>query len=204
MATRVTVGTLGALVAFAGVEHGVGEVRQGSGKPNSLLIQSWPDTAAFSPLNGEPAMTVVPDLVAAGVLTIAVALALAIWAVFFSRRRRGGAVLVGLSLLLLLAGGGLAPPLMGLVLAFVAARAKDPRRRPPGAFSARLADRWHILLVATVAAFLGLFPGTVLLVQYAGVESATLVSVLGAVAFLGFALTLIAALAHDRIRQAPP
>lgn len=198
-ATRSTVGGLGVLVAFAGVEHGVGEVRQGSGKPDSLLIRSWPDTPAFTPLNGEPAMTVVPDLMVAGVLTIAVALAFAIWAVGFSCRRRGGVVLAGLSLLLLLVGGGLAPPLMGLVLAYVAARAKDPRRRPPGVFRIRLAARWRILLIATVAAYLGLFPGTVLLMQYAGVQSAILVSALGVVAFLGFALTLVAALAHDQI-----
>jgi len=202
-ATRATVGTLGVLVAFAGAEHGVGELLQGPGKPSSVVIQSWSDSPAFAPLNGEPAMTVVPDLVVAGVLTIGMAVAFAIWAVGFAHRRHGGAVLVVLSLLLLLAGGGFAPPLMGIVLGFVAARARATNHRPMGAFRARLAHRWHALLAATVVAYLGLFPGTVLLKQYADVDSVTLVSMLVAAAFLGFVLTLIAALARDRMRKLP-
>src|SRR5512133_1654959 len=60
-------GRLGVLVGFAGVEHGIGGLLQGPGKPGSVVIQSWPDTRAFAPLSGEPAMTMVPDLVVAGV-----------------------------------------------------------------------------------------------------------------------------------------
>jgi hypothetical protein len=202
-ATRAAVATLGVLVSFAGVEHGVGELLQGSGRPNSVAIESWPDVAAFAPLSGEPAMTVLPDLVAAGVLTIVVAVAFAIWAVGYAHRRHGGAVLGVISLLLLLVGGGFAPPLMGLVLGLVAARGRATNHRAVGAFRARLSRRWQLLLAVTLVAYLGLFPGIVLLKQYADVDSGPLVSMLVVIAFVGFVLTLTAALARDRLRPVP-
>lgn len=55
----------GVVVALAGIEHGVGELLQGATRPDGLFIESWPDTAAFEILSGEPAMTVVPSLLAA-------------------------------------------------------------------------------------------------------------------------------------------
>jgi len=81
----------------------------------TLLIQSWTDTAAFAILAGEPALTVLPNLVFSGVLTVITALVLAIWSVAFVQRRGGGLVLILLSMALLLVGG-LAPPLVGLIL----------------------------------------------------------------------------------------
>jgi hypothetical protein len=55
--------------------------------------------------------------------------------------------------------------------------------------------------VVTVLAYLGLFPGTVVLFWLAGINSAGLVVVLIALAFGGFALTMTAALAHDRLHS---
>jgi hypothetical protein len=56
----VVISIFGILAGLAGMEHGVGEIRQGSTRPDTLLIQSWPDTAAFAVLAGEPALTVLP------------------------------------------------------------------------------------------------------------------------------------------------
>lgn len=61
---------------------------QPSTDPGSVLIESWPDVAAFEPLNGEPAMTLNPDLRVSGVVTILTSLALRWWAV---RTGRGDA-----------------------------------------------------------------------------------------------------------------
>jgi hypothetical protein len=78
-----------------------------------LLIQSWTDTAAFAILAGEPALTVLPNLVFSGVLTVITALVLAIWSVAFVQRRRPGVDLV-------VDGSAprrcLAPALVGLIL----------------------------------------------------------------------------------------
>ena len=77
-ATRIVVSTFGAVVAFAGVEHGVGEILQGPVAPAGLAIESWPDVKAFEILAGEPAMTVIPNLLVTGVLAVVVALAFGI------------------------------------------------------------------------------------------------------------------------------
>src|SRR6266511_487450 len=69
-ATRLTVSTIGALIALAGVEHGIGEILQGDVAPAGTIIESWPGSEPFRVLAGEPAMTVVPNLLATGVLAV--------------------------------------------------------------------------------------------------------------------------------------
>ena len=47
-ATSTVVASLGVLASLVAVEHGVGEVLQGRGVPESLVIESWPNSPAFS------------------------------------------------------------------------------------------------------------------------------------------------------------
>lgn len=196
-ATSRVVAVLGALVGAAGIEHGVGEMLQGSVRPDGLLIESWPDAAALEVLSGEPAMTVIPDLWVTGVLAIAVGTALAVWAIGFVTRRHGGTALIGLSVLLLLVGGGLVPPIMGIVLGLVAARARAPRR-PPGPLLRRLSPAWPAFLGAALVGYLGLMPGMLLAHRW-GMATEALVVILAAVAFTGFGVALATARAHDQL-----
>jgi hypothetical protein len=198
-ATRVVVAVLGAVVGLAGVEHGVGEFLQGPVRPGALIIASWPDAAALEILSGEPALTVVPNLLVTGVLAVIVGLAVAAWSIWFAARRRGGSVLIALSLLLLLVGGGLAPPVMGIVLGSVAARMRTMPHRAPASIARAIAPAWPWFLAAALFGYLGLMPGMVLADAW-GVASETLVIGLAAVAFTGFGLALLAARAHDRPR----
>jgi hypothetical protein len=55
-ATRRAVQVFGVIAAAAGIEHGVGELRQGAIPPPALVFQSWPDAPAFEVLAGEPAL----------------------------------------------------------------------------------------------------------------------------------------------------
>jgi hypothetical protein len=199
-ATRLVVGAFGALLGLAGVEHGIGEVLQGPVRPEAVLIESWPDAAAFEILAGEPALTVVPDLRVTGVLAIGVALTVAVWSIRFVGRRHGGLVLIGLSLLLLLVGGGLFPPVMGVVLGAVAARMGRTDTATPRPLGRAIAPAWPWCLSASLVGYLGLMPGMVLASRW-GWASEGLVLVLGVVAFTGFVLALIAAPAYDRLRQ---
>lgn len=199
-ATATVVATMGVLVGLAGIEHGVGELLQGWVPPQGVVIESWPDAAALEVVQGEPAMTLVPNLVVTGVLAVVVALALAAWSVGFAHRRHGGLVLVLLSVLLLLVGGGFGPPLIGIIIGVAATRIGAVGRRRPGRVSRALAPAWPWLLGLTVAAYLALVPGLVLLAHPLGVDSAGLVAGLSAAAFGGLFLTLVAARAHDRTR----
>ena len=198
-ATRTCVATLGAVVAFAALEHGIGEMLQGTGPADGLMFESWPRNDAFASVGGEPAMSIIPNLLVAGIVTCLLALVFVWVALRVGRGRHEGATLVGLSLLLLLVGGGMAPPLIGVVLGSVWARAQRVRAvAPPSRFAANLGARWRPLLILTVASYLMLVPGTVLLHLLLGVSSAVLVVVLIVMAFSGLVLTLVAARAADR------
>jgi hypothetical protein len=197
-ALKTTVSVLGVIVAAAGAEHGVGEILQGPGRPAGVMIESWPDTRAFEALAGEPAMTIMPNLLVAGLTTLVLAAALAAWSIWFIDRRHGAVGLLVLSAALLLAGGGLSPPVLGAILAIAAARLGAPVRREPGIVSRRLASVWAWLLGAAVLGYLGLVPGMVIFVDFAEGNPGF---VYGLTAFAVSALVaaLVAARAHDRI-----
>ena len=125
-ATRVTVTTFGTLAGLAGIEHGIGEVLQGNVAPNGVMILSWPEAEAFDLLSGEPAMTIVPNLLVSGILAILVSLVFLMWATMFVQRKNGGLILILLSGIMLLVGGGLGPPIFGLIVGAVATRINAP------------------------------------------------------------------------------
>lgn len=199
-ASRIVVSTFGAVVAFAGVEHGVGEILQGPVGPAALAIESWPDVKAFEILGGEPALTVIPNLLVTGVLAVIVALALGIWSVMFVERRYGGLVLIALSVLLLLVGGGFGPPLMGIILGIAATRIGAASRRRPGGVARAVGRAWPWVLGVGVLGYLALFPGLVVLSWLFGVSDSNLVLVLSAVSFAALLLAPVAARAHDRVQ----
>lgn len=193
------VAVFGALAAFAGIEHGIGEVRQGFVAPASLAFQSWPDTQAFEILSGEPAMTLIPNLAVSGIATLIVSIVIGILALRFVDRTHGGRALLAFSLLLLLVGGGFGPPLIGVIAGLAAIRAQRPEQPPPGPVLRALAPRWRAFLFVGVAGYVGLVPGVPLLGHIANVQSEALVIVLIVLAFSGLILALVAAGAHDRL-----
>jgi hypothetical protein len=99
--TKATVSVFGVVAGLAGLEHGVGEMLQGNKAPGGVVIQSWPDSPWFAILNGEPAMTIVPNLLLTGILAILVSLAFLAWASLFVHRKNGGLVLIILSIIML-------------------------------------------------------------------------------------------------------
>jgi hypothetical protein len=202
-ANRRTASILGAVVALAGLEHGVGEILQGSVAPAGIAIVSWPDSDAFRILGGEPAVTIVPNLLVSGILTVITSLIFLGWATLFIERPNGGVVLMVLSVVLLLVGGGIGPPLIGLLLGLVATRIHTPVTwlggAPTGAFPRMLARAWPWLLAVDVTAWLALFPGVVLVGAMFGVDAVPelVAYALMLTAFVFLALSLVSALAAD-------
>lgn len=206
-ATRVVASAFGALAALVGMEHGVGEILQGSTRPAGLVIQSWPGAAFFRAEAGEPAMTVIPDLLVSGTLTCLVCAVFLVWAVRFVDRRHAGPVLLGLSVLMLLVGGGFGPPLLGMIVGLTATRIGAPLtwwrvRLAPG-IRRLIAAQWPWAFVACMVAWLGLVPGIPLLSYTFGIDDPALVTVLVASAFSLLAVTIVAGLARDAGRTAP-
>lgn len=199
-ATRTVVSTFGLLAGLAGIEHGVGEILQGSVRPEGPVIESWPDSKAFAILGGEPALTVIPNLLVTGIAAVIVAVAVVVWSVRFVDRRHGGLVLILLCVLLLAVGGGFGPPLIGVMVGFGATRIGATPRRRPGSVAQAVGRVWPWVLGAAVLGYLSLLPGTILLGQLLGVDNPVLVPTLTAYSFAGLILALGAARAEDHAR----
>ena len=51
-ATKVFASTFGAIMALAGIEHGIGEVLQGNVAPSGTMFMSWPESGFVRSLGG--------------------------------------------------------------------------------------------------------------------------------------------------------
>jgi membrane associated rhomboid family serine protease len=107
------VAILGVFAGLMGASHGPGEIFQGNVAPKGVYIMAWPQLVS-SPLAGEPAVTVIPSFMVAGILTIIMACLLIAWAGTCLERKQGGLLLILLSLAMLAVGGGVVPPLFGI------------------------------------------------------------------------------------------
>lgn len=174
-------------MGVAGIEHGVGEVLQGNRTPDGLMILSWPDSAFFRSLSGEPAMTVIPNLFVTGVLAIALSLMFATWAVFGAQRRRGGLVLILLAMAMLLFGGGIFPPVLGFFIGLAATKLQNrPNHHPLRGLEEVAGKNWAWLFALCCLTWLALFPGIAILDYFFGVDNVplTLLTMLAAFALL--------------------
>jgi hypothetical protein len=200
-ATRTAVAAFGTLAGLVGVEHGIGALLQGNQAPGAIVIKSWPATPAFDILDGEPAMTLVPNFLVSGLLAILFSLLFLVWALFFAQRRHGGLVLILLSVVMLLVGAGFGPPLLGLIIGAVATRINAPltwwRRHLPAGLRRLLARLWPWSFGACLLAWLSMFPGTVLLSHFFGVNDPNLVYAIALCMFGLLFLTIVAGFARD-------
>ena len=200
-ATRVLISTFGGFVGLMGMEHGIGEILQGSTAPDGLMILSWPDSKFFEILAGEPAMTVIPNLLVTGILAVLVSLVFFVWATLFVERKHGGLVLILLSIPMLLFGGGLFPPVLGILLGVAATRINAPltwwrEHLSPGARHT-LTQLWPWAFGACLLAWLSMFPGVAILSYFFGINNETLVFTVLACMFGFLFLAAAAGLARD-------
>ena len=201
-ATRWTVSILGCLVGYAGFEHGIGEILQGNVAPSGVMIRSWPHSEAFRILDGEPAMTLIPNLLVSGWLTIVVSVGLTIWVVGFVHRRFGALIFLGLCIVLLLVGGGFGPPLMGVILGAAATRIHRQSawgQRIPEVVRAGFSRIWSISIAACICGYLALFPGMVLLSHFTSLASPALVGMLALFSFAMLGIAILGGLARDSL-----
>ena len=157
-ATRVVASTLGALVGLAGINHGFFEILQGNVAPSSLMIDAIGPAQRFWEYGTETALTIVPNFLVSGILSILVGFLVIIWAVAFVDKKYGAGILMLLSIILFLVGGGFAPIFMAILASLAATRINKPlnfwRAVLPGFVQRFLAKIWLGSLIAFVLLFL--------------------------------------------------
>jgi hypothetical protein len=204
--TRIFASTFGAIIALAGVEHGIGEIFQGNSSPQGLMILSWPNTEFFTSLAGEPAMTLIPSYLISGIVTLLVSLALLMWAIKYVQRKNGGWVMIFLSIALLLVGGGIFPPVFGVLIGAVATRinvkAASKRVNRPARFQHFLAKLWPWSYAACIISWLLLLPGVPLIDFFIEKNITTIILAVMVLVLSTLFLTLISGFAHDKEIQA--
>ena len=202
-ATQVTVSTFGVIMGLAGIEHGLGEVLQGNVAPVGLMFPSWPGSAFFSSLAGEPAMTIIPNLLVTGILTCLVSAIYLVWAIKLVQRKHGGQVMMLLSIIMLLVGGGIFPPIIGLAIGALGTRINAPftgwRAHPSVGLRHFFGKVWPWSFGACLIAWPLLFPGINILGYFFGVDDPNLIVVLIFFALGSLLLTILAGFAHDSL-----
>jgi len=121
-------------------------------------------------------------------------------------RKWGPLGLLVLSVTLLAVGGGFGPPITLLVVCLAATRIRHRlswwRKRSAG-FRKRLARFWPWATALSLAGYLFLFPGLVLLSAYAGFDREYSVLAAAAVALVFLALAIVSAGARDSLSALP-
>lgn len=205
-ATQITVTTFGIIMGLAGVEHGIGEVLQGNIAPEGVMILSWPHSAFFRSVAGEPAMTIVPNLLVTGILAILFSLIFLVWAIRFVQRKHGGLVLILLAIVMLLVGGGIFPPIIGIVIGALGTRINAPftwwRAHLSVGLRHFLGKVWPWSFVACLVAWLLLFPGINILGYFFGMNDPNFTVILIAFALGSLLLAIFSGFAYDSLR--PP
>ncbi len=177
-AARTVASLFGVLAGIGGLTHGVGEVLQGNVRPEGLFVNSWTRGPIATNMGGEPGITIVPNMLVAGLLTILVSLTTLVWAAFFVRRKHGGRILIALSTVMLVVGGGVGPPLLGILAGAAGTQIDAPLsrwgRRLSGSARHFLAALWPLAFAVAAVSGSFLVVGSLILVFLFGVNNAAL------------------------------
>ena len=200
-ASRLSIAIFGVITAIAGIEHGVGEILQGKHAPAGVMIESWPGSPYFRMLAGEPAMTVMPNLLVTGILAILATLFFLLWSTFWSGKKLAGWMMILSAIVMLLTGAGMCPPLIVIILskATLAMNALSKNKRRLSRLQQFFARLWPGTLILSVVCWLSVLPGLPLLDYYGNVNNTILVVVLVFFALGTLLLTLNVARVRDII-----
>ena len=201
-ASRTVASVWGVFAGFGGLIHGIGEVSQGNVPAESIFIPSWTQGPIAEYMGGDPGLTIVPNLLVTGILTIVVSLTLILWSALFVQRKNGGRILIFLSLGMLSVGGGVGPPFVGILAGWagtgIHSRLKGWRAFPPVLRNLLIIARlWPWLGIACFIATALLFVGSLIMVYVFAFGNADFFLYLFYFVSVSLLLTVIAGFMHD-------
>jgi len=197
---------LGTLAGIMGIEHGIGEVLEGYRPTNGVFILSWPDSAFFEIMAGEPAMTIVPNYLVTGLLAIFFSGAFLIILVKPGLDRKAIIILFALLVLMLLTGGGFGPPILGIIAVLIAFKRNSQLptwSRLPSKLHSVLSRLWPWSFGLCLLGWLMLFPGAALIVFFTGMDNVLLMVIPILIAFTFIPITLLLGFSRDILQRKP-
>ena len=207
-ATRINVAALGTIFGISGISHGFFETLQGNVPTNSLFIFAIGEAQKMWPHGNEPAFTLLPSFLLAGISAMIVGFAIIIWSLGFIHRKNGPTILLLLFITLLLVGGGVAQILFFPFIWLVSIRINQPltwwQKILPIQIRKPLAMLWTwslaisagLLVFALVIATTGFVPG----VRDSEVVLSIMLFCLG-MEVITLPLTFVTGFAHDIVLE---
>ena len=196
--TTLITSVMGTIAGIAGIEHGVGEILQGNVRADGLVFTSWPDSQMFANMAGEPAMSLIPNMLISGIFSILISLIFIFWSIKRTHHKYYGAGFLGLSVVLLLVGGGFGPPMLGIILGLATIFShRNREKRMISPFIKQFGASWKILFSITLACWLFLFPVFPILSAIFTIHNETIMAIVTPAAFLFLALSYFSAGAWD-------
>jgi hypothetical protein len=203
-ATTILSLTLGGLAGIMGIEHGIGEVLEGYRPTDGLFILSWPDSAFFEIMSGEPAMTIIPNYLVTGLLAISFSCVFLVMFMKSSLDRNTTMLLFALLILMLLTGGGFGPPILGILAVLIALKRNSSLKtwsKLPLSFHSVLSMLWPWSFGICLLGWLMLFPGAALIVFFTGMDNALLMIIPILIAFAFIPITLLLGFSRDILKR---
>jgi hypothetical protein len=114
--TRAITSTFGAIAGLSSMAYATAEALEGHAKP----------TAVFFTLNGQPAITVLPDMLLTGLIGLCLSLAFTLCALFFAKRWQGGLAMLLIACLQIPFGAGLVRLFQAMIYSLVGTRINRP------------------------------------------------------------------------------
>ncbi|MFZ5821302.1 MAG: hypothetical protein ACOYYJ_15505 [Chloroflexota bacterium] len=202
-ATATLFSTLGILAGLMGIEHGIGEVLEGYRPTESIFILSWPTSAFFEIMAGEPAMTIIPNYFITGLLAIFFSGAFLFVLVKPGLDGKAITILFALLILMLLVGGGFGPPILGIIAVLIALKRNSPLKtwsKMPSKFHSVLSMLWPWSFGLCLLGWLMMFPGAALIVFFTGINNALLMIIPIIIAFAFIPITLLLGFSRDILK----
>jgi len=113
---RAIAATFGAIAGLSNMAYAVAEALEGHTRP----------TAVFFTLNGQPAITVLPDMLLTGVIGFCLSLTFTLCAILFTKRWQGGLAMLLISCLQIPFGAGLVRLFQAIIYSLVGTRIDRP------------------------------------------------------------------------------
>jgi hypothetical protein len=198
--TRTLYLTLGIITGVMGIVHGLGEVLQGNQPSESVFIQSRPNSPFFAVMNGEPAITIVPNYLITGLLAIVFSCAFLVMITKPIHNKTSRIILVMLLSAMLLTGAGFGSPVLGLVAVLITIRSSWSQRfwdRIPVNYRCFFSALWPFPFALCLPAWVFLFPGASILDYFMGINSPLLMILPLIVSFATISITLVLGYARD-------